>query len=228
MTLLSSSRLSSRDHTVVQTVLTFGQVSSSQLRRLSFAEPDSSEASRGVRARRTLARLYRWGEIGRIPRPFGGAGCGSGEYIYIPPLSRTRVQNPHTLHITELFVRLVEAHREKAIRLLYYRPEPMSFDRYGNTEVTADAKAKIETPTGTYTWYIEIDLSTEFGPQLSAKMRRYVSAWRQRSKDFFPYVVFVVPDKNRQRFVESIIRRQETPEMFQVVQFEEAVELLGR
>ena len=57
-----------------------------------------------------MTRLHNWGQLSRIPRPVGGWSGGSEGYTYIPAGSRARVPNPHTLDITELFVKLTEAH----------------------------------------------------------------------------------------------------------------------
>ncbi len=214
-------RLEDRDKLIIEFVNRFRMVTAKQIERLFFA--DGSLISRDKRRRRTLARLVKWGQLSRLGRPMGGSQGGSESYVYLPATSRARVYDPHTLDITELYVRLVESETV----LLSYDPEPWCHEVYGNTEVKPDAKARIRTSTGTYQWYIEIDLASEWRSQLAAKMRRFVNAYHQCKHNTFPLVIFVVPDEARLRLVQGVSKRQEMPELFKVVTNENALETLG-
>lgn len=213
---INSARLSNRDGNIISLVTRFRQVSAEQILRLYFS--DNSPASRNVRMCRALKRLTKWGCIGRIPRAIGGHNGGSTGYIYIPPTSRARLPDPHTLDITETFVRLWES----GITIHAFQPEPYCHTNVGHVELKPDAYLKLETPTAYLSYWLEVDRGTEFRPQLHAKMRRYSQAY-EKWEGTFPKVVFIVHDKLRLDFIESVIRHQAKPSLFTVVLFEEAV-----
>jgi len=210
----SHNRLSPRDLSVIQTVTLFRQATSSQLRRLHFAE--GSEASQGVKQRRTLARLVKWGELARIERAMGGYAGGSSDYIYVPALSRARTPDPHTLDLTELYVGLEEGQRAGRLKLLAFDPEPYCHTQLGHLELKPDAYVRLHTDQGTYRYWIELDRGTEWRPALSAKCRRYVQAYHHWAEDTFPLVLWITPDDMRARLVEGVIKRQEIRELFNV------------
>jgi hypothetical protein len=232
MTLTSfSHRTSARDRAVIDTVEQFGMATTSQILRLWFSEPENSPLSRHQRAGRALKRLHKWKLLKRVGYYRGGPAGGSGEYCYLPISSDRRQEDLHTLDITELYVRLVEAHRRGELELLDYLPERAGYETHGATEVHPDAKTRIRLPKGTYPWYIEIDRGTkrtgEFSSQLGKKMREYVAAVHQRSSAVFPRVLFVALDADRAAFIQRVANRQEIPELFIVVTEDKAVETLG-
>lgn len=221
MSNVSYLRLSSRDQAVVRDVTRFRQLSSHQILRLHFA--DNSERSRHIRCNRTLRRLVSWGVLRRIERAIGGAEGGSSGYFYVTPTSKARLPNPHTYDIAELYCRLVESSGED---LIAFDPEPMSHVSVGHVELKPDAFLDIRTSRGRLRAFIEVDLSSEWKTQLSKKMRGYVLAYEKWRDSTFPLVVFVVPDQERQRLIEGVVKRQETPGLFAVVLFEDAVSYL--
>lgn len=148
--------------------------------------------------------------------------AGSEGYIYLPAGSRTRTPDPHTLDITELYVRLVESEGE----LLAFDPEPYCHVQVGHIEVKPDGYIRLRTSEGTFRYFIEVDRGTEWRPQLHAKMRRYVQAYNHWSEPSFPLCLFVVPDEMRRRLVETVVKRQETPGLFEVIEMDQAVKRL--
>jgi hypothetical protein len=137
----------------------------------------------------------------------------------------------HTLDIVELYVSLTEC----GPKALTFRPEPWSYTPVGGVELKPDAYVRIQTVSGTYQYFLEVDRGTEYRPQLAAKMRHYVRAFYSGPEGadsddifpegIFPEVVWIVPDDERLEFVQSVIRRQKEP-LFTVVRFDRAVEKL--
>lgn len=206
----SSTRLSDRDQAIVTTVERFRQVSSAHVLRLHFA--DNSPKSRKARMTRTMNRLYRWGQLSRIPRAVGGWSGGSEGYIYTPTTSRARIPDPHTLDITETYVRLEESPTE----LLAFDPEPYCHRYVGHVELKPDGFVDIRNAAGRYRFFIEVDRGSEWRHQLGTKLRRYCQAYKQWDEPTFPLVVWIVQDEVRARLLQSVIRRAEYPELFTV------------
>jgi len=154
----------------------------------------------------------------------GGYGGGSGEHVYQVPSNRSRGPDFHTLDIAELYVRMAEVTARNGAQLVAFDPEPWAHTRIGHTELKPDAFVDL----GTFRFYIEVDRGSEYRSQLAAKMRRYVRAYDQAEGGTFPLVVWVVPDLDRQRFVQGVVKRQAVPELFAVVLFDEAAQYLTR
>lgn len=218
-------RLTPRDQAIVTTIGYLHQVTSSQIRRLFFA--DGSPASQGVRQRRTMARLTKWGAVRRIDRAMGGGLGGSGEYTYLPSSSRARTPDMHTLDITEMFVRLNEAQAEKRIELLGFDPEPYCHVQVGHLEIKPDAYIRVRVGERIRRCWLEMDRGTEYRPQLNAKMRSYCKAYSKWPDTTFPQVIYIVPDDLRRRFVESVVKYQEIPKLFLVSNFDQALSQIG-
>jgi hypothetical protein len=213
-------RLSPRASAVLSTVTRYRQVTASQLLRLHFV--DGTPRGRVVRCHRTLARLVELGLLSRLTRARGGYGGGSGEYIYQLPTSKTRGPNFHTLDITEIHVRLFESDAE----VLAFDGEPWCHISVGHMELKPDFFVRLKTASGVYQTFGEVDHGSEYKSQLSTKMRRYVRAFNQWDEPTFPLVVWVCHDADRQRFIQSVIKRQEIPSLFVCYLFSDAIEKL--
>lgn len=218
------SRLSPKDQSIIRLVNRYRQVTSGQLLRLYFN--DNSPKSRRVRMCRTMKRLTKWGEVQRLTRPIGGFQGGSGGFVYVPAGSRTRIPDPHTLDITEIYCQLVQVEYKLETKLLAFDPEPYSYVELGHLELKPDAYVETRNPKGQLRCWLEVDLGTEYRAQLNAKMRRYVNGYRKWSDKTYPLILFVVPDQDRLRFIERIIKDQEMPGLFDVVLFQNAVSYL--
>lgn len=172
-----------------------------------------------MRARRALRRLHKWGVVSRIARPVGGYGGGSGEHIYLPTTSRTRTPDAHTLDISELYVRLRELRPG-----IVFDPEQWAYVQVGKQELKPDAYVD----TTDYRFFVEVDRGSEWRPQLNQKMQRYTRAFNTWPDEVFPQVLWIVPDEDRARLMRGVIKRQEVPELFACVVFQEAIDAICR
>jgi hypothetical protein len=209
------SHLSPTQTAVLQTLTYFRQLTTSQLRRIHYRSgtPDGQR----VRSCRHLKRLT---ELGYLTRMWG-AYNGSPEYVYQVASVKARTPEPHTLDISETFVRLLEA----GARNMTFRTEPWCHTRVGHVLLKPDAYLEI----GAASYWAEIDRSVEWESQLTAKMRRYIQAidsgaWPDDRP--FPLVLWLVPDEARQKYIEDIIHKLGEQELFKVLLFDEAPALL--
>lgn len=220
------SRLSGRSAAVTTFVHRFRFVSASQVKRLFFN--DNSPRSREVRLSKTMRRLVAWGLVARIPRAIGGFHGGSTGYIYTTPGSRSRQPDLHALDITELYVELVERERAGELKLVAFDPEPYSHTYMGHLELKPDAYVELGVGDKHREVWLEVDRSSEWRTQLARKMRRYVVAYNQWKLPKFPGVLWVVPDEQRKRLVESVAKRTGIPALFRVVTFDQAIDTLTK
>ncbi len=150
-----------------------------------------------------------------------GAYGGNVEYVYQLAASRARTPDMHTLDISELYVRLVEAGATD----MTFLTEPWCHTRVGHVQLKPDFYLEV----GGVSLWGELDRSAEWETQLTAKCRRYIQAidsghWPEDRA--FPLVLWTVPDEARKRYLENIIRKLNEPELFKVVLFDEAAERL--
>ncbi|GAB3067973.1 replication-relaxation family protein [Pedococcus soli] len=228
---MNPKRLSPKDKAIIRDVNRFRQITSSQLERLYFR--DGSDKTARFKTNRTMARLFRWGQVNRIDRAVGGWNGGSDGFTYLPVTSKARTPDPHTLDITELYVQLASTADElNSTKLQTFEPEAWAQMRVGQIELKPDAY--VEMAGGGYTdpYFIEVDRGSEFASQLSRKMRHYTAAYNRwdvdRDGDTFPVVLWIVPDAQRARFIENVVRRQDEPSLFQVTTFDDAVNSIAR
>lgn len=194
---------------VLQSVTLFRQLTTSQLRRLHY---QGSYNGQRVRSRRHLARLTK---LGYVKRMWGAYDSGI-EYVYQVPQVTARTPEPHTLDISELYVRLIEAGSKPT-----FYPEPWSHTKVGHVQLKPDAFVEV----GGSAYFVEIDRSVEHEAQLTAKMRRYVQAidsGRWPDDKAFPLVLWTVPDPARLRYVEAVIHKLGERELFDVCLFNDA------
>lgn len=217
------SRLSDRAVEIVKTTTRFKQVTSQQILRLYFMS--NSEKSRETAMCKMMERLVEWGYVRRLPRAIGGARSGSGPYVYCPP-GRSRDVKWHTLDIVEIYVRLVES----GVNVLAFNPEAHAYEKIGHLEIKPDALVRIELPDGIDRYWLEVDEgdkdSAEGRSQLGTKMRNYCRAYEkyeERGLRNFPRIVFTAPDEERRWFIESVVKHQDQPSLFDVVLFDEVV-----
>ena len=226
---MNTSRLSPRDLAVIRSVRLLSQVTTAQLQRLHFSEPETSPVSRPGRTRRALRRLVVAGEIARVEtRGIGHHIGGSDSYTYTPPRRTARVRKPHTVDVAELYVRLRGEEVAGRCRMLEFACENLFVEGRKNK---VDAYVWLETSAGRSDWYIEVDRGSEDRDDIKAKVRAYTVAARKRNP--FPRVLFVVtynyerPLEDQVALIKSVIKRAEFPEMFGVcMSFDEAIAAL--
>ncbi|MGR6971421.1 replication-relaxation family protein [Streptomyces cynarae] len=225
-------QLSQRDVAVLASLHRVRLLSLDQLRRL--AVTDGSPRARTRRAQLMMQRLHGLGLVVRFSRIIGGVRGGSSGYIYglsglgqavidaDGPLGgrRRRVWESkpyfqdHMLAVSELYVQLVERHREGSTELLAFDAEPASWRHHTGpggelVMLRPDAYVRLGTAAVEYSAFIEVDLSTETLPTIQKKSQRYVDYWRsgmeQRWRGVFPKVVWLVETERRRERIAGVI-----------------------
>ncbi|MGW3287521.1 replication-relaxation family protein [Streptomyces sp. NPDC001002] len=225
-------RLSPRDLAVLASLDRVRLLSLNQIRRL--AVTDGSPRARTRRAQLMMTRLKGLGVVVRFSRIIGGVWAGSSGYIYglsglgqavlntDGPLGgrRRRVWESkpyfqdHMLAVAELYVQLVERHREGTTELLAYDAEPANWRHFTGAggelvQIKPDAYVRIGRAAMEYSAFIEVDLSTETLPTIQKKSQRYVDYWRsgmeQQWRGVFPKVVWLVETERRRERIASVI-----------------------
>jgi hypothetical protein len=160
----------------------FSMLTSSQLHRLHY---HATNPGAYVRSRRHLARLTKLGLL----RRFWGVYMDAPEYVYLPPSSKARTADMHTLDINELYVRLSESRNNgflddspsHAREGLIFDPEPWCHVNVGHMVLKPDAYVDL----GRMRFFIEMDRGTEFRSALAQKMRRYIAAFERWDEPTF-------------------------------------------
>lgn len=194
----------------------FRQLTTSQVRRLLYTH--GSPRGRVVRSSRHLKRLTTLGLLRRVR----GVYAGTEEYVYMPPDSKARTANMHTLDISEIYTKLSESMHDSSKSMLF-DPEPWCHVQVGHMTLKPDAYVDL----GRMRYFLELDRGTEFRSALAQKMRRYYAAYERWEEPTFPLVVWIVHDADRQRFINGIIKSQSEPRLFVCYLFNEAVERLS-
>ena len=193
------------------------------MRRLLYE--GSTEGVR-VRSQRHLKRLT---DLALLRR-FWGVYDGPAEFIYMPAGSTTRGPVFHTLDISELYVRLSVQHSglgDDLPEFLFDR-EPWCHIKIGHVEVKPDAFLKFNEREQ---YFVEVDRASADRTKLSKKLRQYVNLYEQWDVEIdgetFPQVIYTVPDDDRRRVVESVIKTQRYP-LFKCMLFHQAVDQLTK
>jgi hypothetical protein len=236
--------LTPREHLVLATLTRVRLASAVHLERLHFGDVTRRQA------RQVLARMVTRRLLLRLPRTVGGVRAGSGGYVYGLDTAGARLATPgnrrhqpwnvgsaflaHTLSITELYVRLVEAHRLGTLKLGTFTAEPgcwRSFAAPGGGRATLKPDAYVTVDVDRYEdlWFIEVDRSTEATPTLRRKCDTYRRYWQtgteQARSGIFPRVLWLVPNEHRQAVLIDVFGRMpvESWPLFTVALTDEAV-----
>lgn len=221
--------LSDRDREVLTTLTRVRVATARQLYQLHF------EGVTRRQARAALASLAGRRLITRLPRVVGGVRAGSTGYVYTLDLAGIRLMHPeharpqrpwsvghafldHSLAITDLYVRLVEAHRTGRLTLADFVTEPGCWRRFsgsGGGPITLKPDAAVRLLVGRFEdrWFIEVDRGTESRTALARKCDLYRQYWQtgreqSRANGIFPKVLWLVPDERRQAALADVIGRQ--------------------
>jgi hypothetical protein len=251
-----AAQLSARDLDVVATLAALRLATTDQLQRVWFA--DGSPLTQARRCRATLERLVRLGVVTRLDRRIGGVRRGSASYVNalgvagqrlhggVGPAGRGVARRPwtpslpfvaHVLAVTELYVQLVEAERQRTVDLIAYTAEPAAWRRFtgptgASVTLKPDAYAVIGKGDVEEHRFIEVDRGTESLGTIAAKLRTYRQYWQsgreQHQRGVFPQVLFVVPDERRLQGVVDTCARQpaDSWSLFQVVVWSDAVRIM--
>jgi hypothetical protein len=200
--------LTHRDHEILKLVGTFGQLASSHIRELIFADRSHSVPDT------VLKRLVKLGYLVQVGRRASGIKGGAGAFVFKlgrygrALLSASRVASPnvndHALMVADTYLELKRAESTGILRLLDYEVE-----RSVPPVVRADLFAAVEYPgQGRVSQYfLEIDRQTEAPKRIREKISGYWRAVEAASTDYFPFVVFVVKHEARKRELERLFQQ---------------------
>ena len=235
--------LTAREQAVLSTVARMRLVTGGQLRRLHFTDV-SRRQTRAVLTSLTDRRL-----LARLPRAVGGVRAGSAGFVYALDIAGQRLASPggrrrhrpwtpgvaflaHTLEITEVYVRLVEAVRAGRLVLEDFATEPAcwrSFHGPGGVQLVLKPDAAVTVRLGGFVdrWFVEVDRGTEATTTIARKGDVYRLYWasgrEQADTGVFPRVLWLVPDEHRHEQLVDVLDRQPAA-LFVVNVFDTVVE----
>jgi hypothetical protein len=212
-----ASQLSERDRAVVELIAKFRQMTTGQIRDSLFVELASPTP-----LYRTLGRLLDQKHLSRLKRLVGGDEGGSGQYVY--QLGRVgwrlvgkpgdywapRAVNLHTLAVADCYVQLRRVERCAALEVIHFITEPECHRAVGNFLLTPDAYVELGNRADRvkYSYFLEVDRGTEHVNTIQEKCSRYGQAYRLWQDDYFPIVMFIVPDRRRAQAIERVVARE--------------------
>jgi protein involved in plasmid replication-relaxation len=224
-----------RDERIVRDVARFRQLRAGQIEELHFWNLRSN-----TQLKRALRGLVASKHLVRLERPRGGVGGGSAQFVY--QLGRAgwklvnkqgdywapRAVNLHALAVADCFVQLNQAARGGTFEVLDFQPEPAAHVNIGTIQLTPDAVMQLGFGQRGHgdelAYWLEVDRGTEHADTIQDKCVRYWLAYqRWNPAEVFPFVMFVVPDAERVRVIERIIKGgpEEARHLFKVSTFDE-------
>ncbi|MFJ9787098.1 replication-relaxation family protein [Amycolatopsis sp. NPDC101161] len=248
-------KLSERDWKILGEVNRLHLATGSQLDRLFFSH--LSGRSRISSRSRALSRLVSWRVLEQLPRRIGGDKRGSSVAVYAVGIAgkrllqgrlsddsstkkQRRVAVPgerfmaHVLGISELYVQLTEADRDKRLRLAQFVTEPAAWwpDGRGGL-LKPDAFIALEGSAGKRVFWLELDRATESVPTLGRKLRAYLDFVRRGTAGPYgaiPRVLITVPHQRRYESTLRLLDSLPGPaiELFAVVLYGDALEWLAK
>jgi hypothetical protein len=174
--------------------------------------------------------------LSRLKRLVGGDQGGSGQFVY--QLGRAgwklldkpgaywapRAVNLHTLAIADCYVTLKQAERTGELEVLVFTTEPECHQTVGNILLTPDAYVELGNRAERikYAHWLEVDRGTEHLDKIQEKCIRYWRAFQVWQGEFFPTVLFVVPDERRVREIQTVVEGgpEDTQTLFKVCEFQ--------
>jgi hypothetical protein len=205
--------LSERDRAVVELVGKFRQLLAGQIKACLFHDVASATP-----LDRTLKRLVERKHLSRLKRLVGGDQGGSGQFIY--QLGRQgwrlldrpgaywapQAVNWHSLAIADCYVLLKQAEYRGELEVVQFVTEPACHHDIGPFLLTPDAYVEVGSCTTKlkYSYWLEVDRGTEHLNKIEEKCVRYWRAFRAWQEEYFPTILFVVPDSARERAIVSV------------------------
>jgi hypothetical protein len=231
--------LSARDKALLAAVGALHVAGTGQLRRLLFWDLTEQGSIRATQ--RSLARLHSAGLVERLDRRIGGLRPGSSVFLWRlsnaaarlvwPEHNKWRRREPglahlaHVLDVAEVVVRLHEAARAGACRLIEVQTEPDCWRHYttpwGDSRILKpDLRITVHVDGGEMHRFVELDRDTEHRPVISRKIDAYIRAWRDGGETYrtgvFPGVLWIVPTPQRAETIAELCRNTPAPAMFEV------------
>ncbi|HEY7892788.1 MAG TPA: replication-relaxation family protein [Solirubrobacteraceae bacterium] len=248
--------LSERDMRILQSVAELRFVSGSQLRRMhvSGGTPLGNERV----TRRVLQRLVELGVLDRLERRIGGPLAGGSEgYVYllasggahlayrrqlVARARRRKTAVPgqlfvrHSLAVSELHTRLVEAEREGIFDCLARQPEPACWRRFRDAEgqeltLKPDTFLRVSDGVRERDYMVDVDRGTEGSRTLERRLRiytQYLQWGRGYAGDELPRVLWLARTDKRVAVIEDVreyLPRQ-SRSVFSVAHFDQAIEMI--
>lgn len=245
--------LTDRDYELLRDVEKFRLLSTKHIARLHFDPVHPTPTASARACIRTLSRLRDASVLKALERRIGGARAGSAGFVwYIGPAGERILQSldppvisgrrnyrepsrhfvEHTLAISELAVRTIEAGRHGAIEVLEIQAEPASWQqslsRFG-TALTLKPDFHLVTASGDYEhhWFIEVDMASEHMPVIVRQCTAYedfrATGRYQATHGLFPAVLWVVPGLARAGAIRAAVAATAglDPSLFRVCTTEE-------
>lgn len=226
-------RLVDRDLAILATLRAHRIATTTQLRRLHFVDPFTTQGGATRATSRVLNRLEKLGLVTRLTQRIGGVRSGSSSLSWqlgatgdrlLAVLDgddrRRRYIEPramfleHTLAVTELAVLLSEATRDGSFEVTRLETEPTCWRHFlgahGRREIL---KPDLFAITGTdgYEdhWFLELDLGTEHSSVVVRKAQvyqRYAATDQHQAKhDVFPATLWIVLNETRQQALQRAL-----------------------
>ncbi|WP_189983485.1 replication-relaxation family protein [Streptomyces capoamus] len=245
--------LSPRDRSIILDLARARMLRGSQMTRLHF--DDLAPNSRDRVRRKVLSRLISIGFVATLERPIGGVRAGSSGLIYVldsggqralpfimaaeemePPTRARKPWTPgqafllHSLDVSELYVRLVEARRSALLHLAEFLTEPASWFSNGMGGILKpDAYALLQSGDIEDCWAIEVDRATESLLTLRRKLLAYVDfahAGQVGPHGVTPRVLVTVPHEKRLTALQRLVAElpEPAPQLLYVTLFEDAIQ----
>lgn len=209
---------------IVTAVDEFGQITSSQIRRLCYTT--GTPGGRVTRSNRALKRLYELGKVDRIDRAVGGYTGGSGEFIYRRP-DLTGRPDEHALARADFCIQLTESDR---VTQLFYWVEAEAYRTVGHNLLKPDIFIELRVGGVDYAFMVEIDMGTEHKKRIGEKLNGYVNAYKSGYwKDGpFPPIIWACKTEKARREIKRKIGLLDAKfrGLFDVYIFDEAIEVI--
>lgn len=230
-------QLTDRDVAILRTLRAHRLATTTQLQRWHFnATGPGAFADRKTALRvsqRVLRRLEKHRLVARLYQRIGGVRRGSDSMVWqldargdrllsvVDGDKRRRYVEPrkafiaHSIAVTELATRLVEAKTDGRLEAVVLTGEPANWKRFtglhGRMEILKPDLQAV-TAFGDYEdhWLLELDRATEHPTVVVRKAQIYEryanSGAYQADHDVFPAVLWVVPDEARQQALQRALR----------------------
>ena len=226
--------LTDRDRSILATLRMLRYAKTNQLQRLFYPILTTHIAATSA-VSRNLNRLKEYGMIAHLPKQIGGVRGGSQTLVWhlteqgarLLALGTERegkrkrhlMPSPtflrHTIAVTETYVQITElCRRDPDMKLIRMDVEPLCWRGYekAGKVISLRPDLYVDTVSGgyLYSWFIEMDLSTESVQMIVDKCKRYYEYYRtgkeQQATGVFPLVIWLVPTSERKQKMTEAIR----------------------
>jgi hypothetical protein len=201
-----------------------------------LARPDTTPETTARNRRRIMTRLHDLGLVTTLERKIGGVRAGSTGHVYTLtptghrvlatlhnqpcPAHIKKTTTPgalflaHTLAISDIYVRLIEASHTHNVTLSSFVTEPQCWQPTGQGDyLKPDAYCVLSTTTHQDCWWLEIDQATESLPRIRTKSRAYLDYLTHNGlgpDNVPPRVLFTTPDVTRKNAIQEAITKLST------------------